>query len=118
VKKKTFQTCWSAAGPKIFFLGPKKNFFCKKKRVPTSLVVGGNQNFLFLRGMADRLDILYPRNFFDAVRLGLEYVEQCRGDEGVSKNDALDGVESRLSFMMSKVLAAPTATSYSVFRGD
>ena len=68
--------------------------------------------------MAERLDILYPRNFFDAVRLCLEYVEECRHDEGVSKNDALDGVESRLSFMMSKVLAAPTATSYSVFRGD
>jgi hypothetical protein len=105
-------------GSKNFLFGAQKKLFLQKKRVPTSLVVGGNQNFLFLRGMADRLDILYPRNFFDAVRLCLEYVEECRHDEGVSKNDALDGVESRLSFMMSKVLAAPTATSYSVFRGD
>jgi hypothetical protein len=36
----------------------------------------------------------------------------------MSKNDALDGLETRLSFMMEKVLAAPTATSYSVFRSD
>jgi hypothetical protein len=68
--------------------------------------------------MADRLDIVYPRNFFDAVRLGLQYVEECRNNDEMSKNDALDGLETRLSFMMEKVLAAPTATSYSVFRSD
>ena len=64
------------------------------------------------------MEVCYPRNYFDALRQGLEYVEECRHNEGVSKTDALDGVEMRLSFMMSKMLAAPTATSYSVFRGD
>jgi hypothetical protein len=34
----------------------------------------------------------------------------------VTKQDAIDGVEMRLSFMLKKLLAAPTATSYSVFR--
>ena len=68
--------------------------------------------------MADRLEIQYPGNFFDAVRQGLEYVEECRNDESLSKEEALNGVETRLSFMMQKVLAAPTATSYSVFRSD
>jgi len=68
--------------------------------------------------MAERLDILYPRNFFDALRLGLEYTEECRHNEGRTKEEVLDGVEARLSFMMSKLLAAPTATSYSVFRAD
>ena len=68
--------------------------------------------------MADRLDIQYPRNHFDAVRMALQYVEESRNNEEMSKKDALDGMETRLSFIMSKVLAAPTATSYSVFRSD
>ncbi len=68
--------------------------------------------------MAERLDVLYPRNFFDAARLGLEYVEECRNNERITKADALDGMEARLSFLMQKILAAPTATSFCVFRAD
>jgi hypothetical protein len=64
------------------------------------------------------MEVCYPRNYFDALRLGLEYVEECRRDESLSKAESLNGMETRLSFMMSKMLAAPTATSYSVFRGD
>jgi hypothetical protein len=62
--------------------------------------------------------VSYPKTFFDALRDGIEYVEDCRRNDSVSKTDALDGMENRLSFMLTKVLATPTATSYSVFRLD
>jgi hypothetical protein len=62
------------------------------------------------------MDTLYPKTFFDALCEATTYVESARNDDAITKADALDGVEMRLSFMLKKVLAAPTATSYSVFR--
>lgn len=62
--------------------------------------------------------VWYPKTFFDALRDGVDFVEECRRSDAVSKEDALDGMERRLSFMLTKMLAAPTATSYSVFRAD
>lgn len=63
-----------------------------------------------------RMDISYPKTFFDALREAAEFAESARHNEAVTKQDAIDGVEMRLSFMLKKLLAAPTATSYSVFR--
>ena len=82
--------------------------------IPNALVTSQAPNFLFSRIM----DASYPKNFFDALREATEYVESARHNDGMSKCDALDGVEMRLSFLLEKVLAAPTATSYSVFRLD
>jgi len=62
------------------------------------------------------MDILYPKTFFDALRDATDFTESARHNDAMAKGDILDGVEMRLSFMMKKVLAAPTATSYSIFR--
>jgi hypothetical protein len=62
--------------------------------------------------------VVYPKSFFDAIRDSIEYIEECRRTDSVSKTDMIDGMENRLSFMLTKVLATPTATSYSVFRLD
>ena len=62
------------------------------------------------------MDISYPKTFFDALRDATDFTESARHNEAVTKQDAIDGVEMRLSFMLKKLLAAPTATSYSVFR--
>ena len=104
-----FQKCWSGAERKTFFFKNSHSNLAGRE-LPSQI--------LFFSGMAERLDVLYPRNFFDAVRLGLEYVEDCRNNEGITKADALDGMEARLSFMMQKLLAAPTATSFCVFRTE
>lgn len=60
----------------------------------------------------------YPRTYFDALCEALRFVEEARGDEAVSKADALDSVENRLSFLLTKLLAAPSATGFCVFRHD
>ena len=60
----------------------------------------------------------YPRNYFDALCEALRFVEEARADEGRTKADALDSVEIRLSFLLTKLLAAPTTTGFCVFRHD
>jgi hypothetical protein len=64
------------------------------------------------------MDVSYPKTFFEALRDGVEFIEECRRTDEISKHDVLDGMEKRLSFMLSKMLATPTATSYCVFRRD
>jgi hypothetical protein len=100
IQIKKIQTPWWQRGAKIFFL--KKIFHSLWWRA---------QNSIFFP-----MDTLYPKTFFDALCEATTYVESARNDDAITKADALDGVEMRLSFMLKKVLAAPTATSYSVFR--
>lgn len=62
------------------------------------------------------MDVCYPKTFFESLCDSMQYTESARHNEAMSKEDALDGVEMRLSFLLSKLLATPTATSYSIFR--
>ena len=57
-----------------------------------------------------------PRNFAESLRGCVAYIDKCRKDPGSTKEDVLVGIEERVSEMMTKMLAAPTATSYCVFR--
>lgn len=59
-----------------------------------------------------------PRNFFESLRGCVAYLERCKADPGMSKDDVIDGIEERVSVMMGKVLSEPTATSFCVFRMD
>jgi len=59
-----------------------------------------------------------PRNFFESLRSCVAYIERCRADPEMSKEDVLIGMEERVSVMMSKALSEPTATSFCVFRLD
>ena len=66
--------------------------------------------------MVDRGFVAYPRTYFDALREAIQYVEDVRLDDDVSKVDALDKMSARLCFLLQKMLAAPTSTGFSVFR--
>lgn len=57
-----------------------------------------------------------PRNFFESLRGCVSYLERCRRDKDMTKEDVLVGMEERVSVMMKKALAEPTATSFCVFR--
>ena len=57
-----------------------------------------------------------PRNFFESLRGCVAYLQRCRADPGMSKDDVIDGIEERVSVMLGKALSAPTATSFCVFR--
>jgi hypothetical protein len=59
-----------------------------------------------------------PRNFFESLRSCVAYLERCRRDPGMAKEDVIDGIEERVSVMLGKALAEPTATSFCVFRLD
>ncbi len=48
----------------------------------------------------------------------MAYLDTCRRDQGMSKEDVIDGIEERVSVMLGKALSAPTATSFCVFRLD
>lgn len=60
----------------------------------------------------------HPRNFFESLRSCVAYIERCRADADMTKEDVLVGMEERVSVMMSKALSEPTATSFCVFRLD
>jgi hypothetical protein len=57
-----------------------------------------------------------PRNFFESLRSCVAYIEKCKADPATTKEDLATGLEERVSVMMRKVLAEPTATNYCVFR--
>jgi hypothetical protein len=64
------------------------------------------------------MDVQYPKTFFDALQESIKYVEESRLNEATSKTDVLDSIENRLSFIMAKLLGAPTSTSFCMFRKD
>ena len=64
------------------------------------------------------MDVQYPKTFFDALQESIKFVEDSRANDAMSKTDVLDSVEKRLSFIMAKLLGAPTSTSFCMFRKD
>jgi len=64
------------------------------------------------------MDQPYPKTFLDAIMETIQYVERCRHDDAIKKGDVLDSMENRLSFMLRKMVAHPTSTSFSIFRRD
>jgi|688.fasta_scaffold1514378_1 hypothetical protein len=64
------------------------------------------------------MEVQYPKTFFDALQESMRFVEESRANDGMSKADVLDSVEKRLSFIMAKLLGAPTGTSFCMFRKD
>ncbi len=57
----------------------------------------------------------YPRNYFDALCETMEFLRAARADESLDKGDVLDSLENRVSFLLTKLLAAPTTTGFSLF---
>lgn len=57
----------------------------------------------------------YPRNYFDALCETMEFLRAARGDAGLGKDDVLDSLENRVSFLLTKLVATPTATGFSLF---
>jgi hypothetical protein len=60
----------------------------------------------------------YPRNYFEALCETMEFLRTARGDESLGKDDVLDSMENRVSFLLTKLLATPTTTSFSLFHAS
>ena len=61
------------------------------------------------------MDPSYPKTFLDSIMDTIQFIEKCREDEHIKKEDVLDSMENRLSFMLRKMVACPTSTSFSMF---
>jgi hypothetical protein len=58
-----------------------------------------------------------PVTFMDMLLKCSQYMEEARNDPGQSTEDVLYILESRLSLLMGKLVAHPTCTSFTVFKG-
>lgn len=47
-----------------------------------------------------------------------EFLEIAREDKGMAKEDVVDSMEERISIIMGKLVALPTATSFSMFQSN
>jgi hypothetical protein len=64
------------------------------------------------------MDQPYPKTFLDAIMESIQFIERCRDNDSFTKRDVLESMENRLSFMLRKMVACPTSTSFSVFRSE
>ena len=56
-----------------------------------------------------------PKTLVQILTESLRAVDEFRRDPCMTKEDVLDSLESRLCIALRKMIAAPTATSYSMF---
>lgn len=50
----------------------------------------------------------------DMIANSVEFLEKARGDEGVSKEDVVEGMRKRLCVMMGKVVAHPVVSNFAL----
>ena len=54
--------------------------------------------------------------FFETLCDCVTFLERCRLNDSITKEDMRVGIEERVCVMMKKMLATPTTTSFCVFR--
>ena len=53
---------------------------------------------------------------FEALLDCSSFVERARTDEALSREDILDGLETRVSVALGRLAAVPTCTSFCLFK--
>lgn len=63
--------------------------------------------------------ITYPPNFLGALLETSNYLDAAAKNQEISKEEICKSMESRISLLLGKMIAAPTGGSFTVFnRGD
>ena len=60
----------------------------------------------------------YPPTFLDALLEATNFLSRASVDESVSKADICASMETRLSLLVGKMVAAPTGASFAIFNSD
>jgi len=60
----------------------------------------------------------YPPTFLDALLEATNFLDRASKDESVTKADICASMETRLSLLVGKMVAAPTGGSFAVFSDD
>jgi hypothetical protein len=56
-----------------------------------------------------------PKTFLESMLECSEFLDKARKDPGISKNDVLDSMEARMSFLIGKMAASPTCMPFRIF---
>jgi hypothetical protein len=59
----------------------------------------------------------YPPNFLQALLEASNFLDSCRATD-ITKEEIIDSMETRISLLIGKAVAAPTGGSFSVFNKD
>lgn len=59
-----------------------------------------------------------PQTFLEIIKDACDMLEKSKDDVSVTKKDVIDSMEDRLSFIMGKLIAVPTHTSFALFRSN
>jgi len=57
-----------------------------------------------------------PTTFMEVLLSASRYLEDAKGNEGLTKQDVIDSMENRVSIMIGKLASVPTTTSFCIFR--
>jgi hypothetical protein len=60
----------------------------------------------------------YPPNFLSALLEFSNFIDNCKRDEGMTKEELIKSTELRLSNLIGKSVAAPTGGSFSIFNRE
>ena len=60
----------------------------------------------------------YPPNFLQALLEFSNFIDACKSNESVTKEELIKSAEMRLSNLIGKTVSAPTGGSFSVFNRD
>jgi hypothetical protein len=60
----------------------------------------------------------YPPNFLQALLEFSNFIDACKTNESVTKEELIKSAEMRVSHLIGKTVAAPTGGAFSVFNRD
>ncbi len=56
-----------------------------------------------------------PKTFMESMLECSEFIDKVRKDPAFSKDDVLDSMEARISFLIGKMAASPTCMPFKIF---
>jgi hypothetical protein len=68
-----------------------------------------------MAALATRALYAEPRTFMESLIECSKLIDKCRKDGSISKEDVLDSMETRLSFLVGKMASSPTCMPFRVF---
>lgn len=60
----------------------------------------------------------YPPTFLEALLEATNFLDRASTDESMTKADVCASMETRLSLLVGKMVAAPSGASFAVFNSD
>jgi hypothetical protein len=56
--------------------------------------------------------------FFEQLLETTQYLDKCKTDKTISKEDVVESMENRLCMLIGKLISVPTSTSFALFKSN